>query len=217
MRKLRKHAKTKDEPTQNKGNQTGHIEISVFDEEEIDEKKYQFIKLKLEELNQGPYDFIYQLIKQSRGCLLSTKHNCVYSFCLISREITTINADNIIDFIYCKEPQHIPSGNTITITIRYNYKITIAYGEIGTKPLIINPSTERDYENWYTFIAQIFKQKGETKVSVQGDNNIVQLVKGDNGLNTVNSTTQNMKETENNFNVSIYLSDCYVNNKYHNN
>ena len=63
----------------------------------------------------------------------------------------------------------------------------------------------------------IFKQKGETKVSVQGDNNIVQLVKGDNGLNTVNSTTQNMKETENDFNASVYLSDYYAKNKYHNN
>ena len=204
-----------DQPEENKEKQTIPLtnEMVLFDEES--NNNYQYIKLQLEELNQGPYDFIHQLIEQSRGYLLSTQHNCVYSFCLMSREITTINADNIIDFIYCKEPQHISSGNTITI--RYNYKITIAYGEIGTKPLIINPSTERDYENWYTFIAQIFKQKGETKVSVQGDNNIVQLVKGDNGLNTVNSTTQNMKETENDFNASVYLSDYYAKNKYHNN
>ncbi len=171
----------KEEPIQTKTTQTGPIEISVFDEEEIDEKKYQFIKLRLEEVNQGPCDLSHQFIKHDIGYLLSTKHNCIYSFCLSSEKLTILNSDNIIDFQSRKEP-YITSNND---RVRYTYRIVIVYGDTGTKPLIINPYTEEEYENWYTFVTQIYKQKDDTRAFVQGNDNIIQVVKGPNGVNKV--------------------------------
>ncbi len=171
----------KDEPTQNKGSQTGPIEISVFDEEEIDEKKYQFIKLKLEEVNQGPCDLSHQFIKQDTGYLLSTKHNCIYSFCLVSEKLTILNSENIVDFKSKKEP-YITSNND---RVRYTYRIIIVLSDPGTKPLVINPFTEEEYENWYAFVTQIYKQKEDTRAFVQGNDNIVQVIKGSHGVNKV--------------------------------
>lgn len=181
MRHLKKHGGAKEDPIQTKTTQTGPIEISVFDEGEIDEKKYQFIKLKLEEVNQGPCDLSHQFIKQDTGYLLSTKHNCIYSFCLVSEKITILNSDNIIDFQSRKEP-YITSNND---RVRYTYRIVIVYGDTGTKPLVINPFTEEEYENWYTFVTQIYKQKEDTRAFVQGNDNIIQVVKGPHGVNKV--------------------------------
>jgi hypothetical protein len=171
----------KEESESQKENKAGPIEISAFDEEEIDERKYQFIKLKLEEVNQGPCDSSHQFIKQNIGYLLSIKHNCIYSFCFASEKLTILNSENIVDFKSKKEP-YITSNNA---RVQYAYRIVIVLSDPGTKPLVINPFTEEEYENWYAFVTQIYKQKEDSRAFVHGNDNIVQVIKGPNGVNKV--------------------------------
>lgn len=171
----------KDESIQDQETQTDPIELNVFNEEEIDEKKLQFIKSKLEEANQGPYDACHQLIKKNIGYLLSTQHNCIYYFCLESNKLIILNSENITHYRSRKDP-YITSNNE---KVRYSYKIIIIYGDTGTRPLTISTFTEEEYENWYTFITQIYKQKDDTRAFVHGNDNIVQVIKGANGINKV--------------------------------
>lgn len=140
-------------------------------------KNYPIIKKILEKANQGSCSFNHLFVKNNIGYLLSTKHNCIYSFNLLNKELIAINSTNFIKFYHIKDRINFRSG--------YNYRITIVYGSIGTNPLIINPSTEEEYENWYTFLTQILEEKEKTKISINGDNNVIQFSKGLNGYNKI--------------------------------
>lgn len=140
-------------------------------------KSSLIIKSILEKANQGSCSFDHLFIKYDIGYLLSTKHSCIYSFSLLDKELITINSTSFIKFYHTKERINFRNG--------YNYRITIVYGSVGTKPLIINPSTEEEYENWYTFLTQILEEKEKTKISINGDNNVIQFSRGMNGYNRI--------------------------------
>lgn len=140
-------------------------------------RKYQIIKSVLETANQSSCKANHLFISYNTGYLLSVKHNCLYSYSLLNRELITINPGNIIKFRCIK--------NRMNFGKRYNCRIIVIYGSVGTEPLIINLSTEKEYRNWYTFLTQILEEKEKTKISINGDNNIIQVSKGLSGYNKI--------------------------------